>query len=47
MQKKQFYREHWVAQIEATWEQKTIIWLSGVRRAGKTCLCQSLDKVDY
>jgi len=24
-----------------------VLWLAGVRRAGKTCLCQSLDDIEY
>jgi len=24
-----------------------VVWLAGVRRAGKTCLCQSLEKTEY
>ena len=24
-----------------------MLWLSGIRRAGKTVLCQSLDKIEY
>lgn len=24
-----------------------MVWLAGVRRAGKTCLCQSLDDIEY
>ena len=35
------------ARIRALWERKPIVWLSGVRRAGKTVLCKSLDGVQY
>jgi predicted AAA+ superfamily ATPase len=37
-------REFWVNRIEAAWERRSVIWLSGVRRVGKTCLCQSLGE---
>lgn len=40
-------RPYWQRLIEALWEQKNIIWLMGVRRVGKTSLCQSLDTIDY
>ena len=40
-------REFWINLIEQAWQQKNIIWLMGVRRVGKTSLCQSLDNVEY
>ncbi len=40
-------RQSWIARIHAAWKERNIIWLSGVRRAGKTCLCQSLADVEY
>ena len=34
--------------IEKLWRtRKNIIWLMGVRRVGKTCLCQLLPEVEY
>lgn len=33
--------------IEASWHQRTIVWLSGVRRSGKTSLCKSLKNIEY
>ncbi|MBL9172592.1 MAG: hypothetical protein JNL10_03570 [Verrucomicrobiales bacterium] len=33
--------------METLWRGKSVIWLSGVRRAGKTVLCQSLSGVEY
>ncbi len=42
-----FKRNYWLAQIENAWQKRSVIWLSGVRRAGKTCLCQSLPDVEY
>lgn len=40
-------RDYWLEMIEKRWQQRSIIWLSGVRRVGKTCLCQSLDDIAY
>lgn len=33
--------------IDELWKNRSILWLSGVRRVGKTCLCQSLPKIEY
>jgi predicted AAA+ superfamily ATPase len=40
-------RTFWVDRIEKAWEKRSVIWLAGVRRAGKTVLCQSLDAIEY
>lgn len=40
-------RAYWVERIESLWRQRSIIWLSGVRRVGKTSLCQELGGVEY
>ena len=40
-------RNYWVESLESAWQRKSVIWLSGVRRAGKTFLCQSLKNVEY
>ena len=40
-------RRHWIDRIESAWKTRSIIWLSGVRRVGKTCLCQSLKNIAY
>lgn len=40
-------RSHWVAAIERAWQRRSILWLAGVRRAGKTVLCRSLDDAEY
>jgi hypothetical protein len=40
-------RGQWVQLIEAAWRERPIVWLSGVRRVGKTCLGQSLPNVTY
>lgn len=40
-------RSFWINAIERLWERKSVIWLSGVRRSGKTFLCRSLADVEY
>lgn len=40
-------REYWINLLEKGWKRRSIIWLAGVRRVGKTTLCQSLDDVEY
>ncbi|MFQ5729482.1 MAG: AAA family ATPase [Waddliaceae bacterium] len=40
-------REYWIKRLEQAWKKRSIIWLAGVRRVGKTCLCQSLDDIEY
>ena len=40
-------RNYWIETIEALWQAKSVVWLAGVRRAGKTFLCQSLADVEY
>lgn len=39
-------RNFWLEKIEKAW-RRPVLWLSGVRRVGKTCLCQSLDDIEY
>jgi predicted AAA+ superfamily ATPase len=40
-------RNFWLQRIENAWEKRRIVWLSGVRRAGKTVLAQSLPNTEY
>jgi len=40
-------RTFWQELIENSWKQKNIIWLMGVRRVGKTSLCQSMPNTEY
>jgi predicted AAA+ superfamily ATPase len=40
-------REFWRRRIEKAWEHRNVVWLSGVRRVGKTFLSKSLDNVSY
>lgn len=38
-------REFWLELIESLWSKKPVLWMSGVRRAGKTSLCQSIGDI--
>jgi predicted AAA+ superfamily ATPase len=40
-------RRYWLKKIEESWTGRSILWLSGVRRVGKTCLCKSLLESVY
>ncbi|MCM8811503.1 MAG: ATP-binding protein [Candidatus Omnitrophica bacterium] len=40
-------RKHWLKEIENGWQRRSILWLSGVRRTGKTSLAHSLGDVEY
>jgi predicted AAA+ superfamily ATPase len=42
-------RPFWINRIEEAWKEASIVWLAGVRRAGKTTLVQSLgeDRILY
>lgn len=40
-------RSFWKNAIEERFKEKSIVWLTGVRRAGKTFLCKSFDGIDY
>src|SRR5262245_59151534 len=40
-------RQFWLSQVEAAWQHRSVVWLSGGRRVGKTSLCQSLPKSEY
>jgi predicted AAA+ superfamily ATPase len=40
-------RSFWLEQIGKAWERRSVIWLSGVRRVGKTFLSQSLADAEY
>jgi len=41
------HRRFWIEQIESAWKRRSVIWLAGVRRVGKTYLCRSLPNVEY
>jgi len=40
-------RPYWQKHIKDAWAHRSIIWLSGIRRAGKTHLCQALPDIEY
>lgn len=40
-------REFWLDRLQHAWRARSVVWLAGVRRAGKTCLCRSLDEIEY
>lgn len=40
-------RKLWIEAVEQAWERKSVLWLAGIRRAGKTFLCHSLESIDY
>jgi predicted AAA+ superfamily ATPase len=40
-------RSFWQKKIELAWERAPIVWLSGVRRSGKTTFVESLNDTAY
>ena len=40
-------RPFWLKQVQAHWKQRPIIWLSGVRRVGKTSLARMLEGATF
>ncbi|MCC6758001.1 MAG: ATP-binding protein [Candidatus Omnitrophica bacterium] len=40
-------RHFWLEKVEELWKEKSIIWVSGVRRAGKTFLGKSIKDTIY
>jgi len=40
-------RRYWLDAIEARWRKRSVVWLSGVRRVGKTCVAQTLEDVEH
>ncbi len=40
-------RAFWLSKIETLWKRRSILWLSGIRRCGKTVLSQSLPAIEY
>ncbi|MDR7462451.1 MAG: AAA family ATPase, partial [Armatimonadota bacterium] len=42
-----YKRTYWLLRLEEAWRSRSVVWLAGVRRAGKTVLCQSLPDVEY
>jgi predicted AAA+ superfamily ATPase len=42
-----FLRPFWISRIEAAWRKRPIVWLSGVRRVGKTTLASMIKRSEY
>ncbi|MBM4137684.1 MAG: ATP-binding protein [Nitrospira sp.] len=40
-------RSFWIDKINKAWAKSNVLWLSGVRRVGKTFLCKSLPHIEY
>jgi predicted AAA+ superfamily ATPase len=40
-------RPYWLNLIKEAWENRPLIWLSGVRRSGKTTLCKMIPDTVY
>lgn len=40
-------RPFWIKRIEHAWQKRPIVWLSGVRRAGKTTLAKMFEGANY
>lgn len=40
-------RTFWLNQIHELWRQKPLVWLSGVRRSGKTSICRQIPEGRY
>jgi len=42
-----YERTFWTSRVEEAWRARTLVWLYGVRRAGKTVLCFGLPDTEY
>lgn len=40
-------RHFWLSKIESAWTRRSVVWLSGVRRVGKTTLGKSIPGAEY
>jgi len=40
-------RRFWLESLAAAWRGRSVLWLSGVRRSGKTVLARSLARAEY
>jgi predicted AAA+ superfamily ATPase len=40
-------RTFWIDRIERAWRRRSVVWLAGVRRVGKTVLSRSIAGVEY
>ena len=42
-----YLRPFWIDKINMAWQKRPIVWLSGVRRAGKTTIAKMLSPITY
>ena len=40
-------RRFWLGRIQSLWAKRSVVWLSGVRRVGKTTLCRAIEGTEY
>lgn len=40
-------RPFWLERVQSAWKRASIVWLSGVRRVGKTTLCRALENTRF
>lgn len=40
-------RNYWLKKLKAGWSKRSLVWLSGVRRSGKTTICRMLSEAKY
>lgn len=40
-------RRFWAGRIEGAWKRRSVVWLAGVRRVGKTFLSRGLPDIEY
>ena len=40
-------RRYWLQALHRAWRRRSVVWMSGVRRAGKTTLALSLPGIEY
>lgn len=41
------HRHYWLKLLHKAWKERSVVWLAGVRRVGKTYLCQDLPETEY
>ena len=40
-------RTFWIKALQKAWKRRSVLWLCGVRRSGKTMLCRSIPGIGY
>lgn len=40
-------RPFWKSKIQQAWQARSVVWLMGVRRVGKTSICKSIENISY